>query len=239
MKNSILILLIALGLTIGLMTLKKDFQDQVQDNKQKAFADTTQLQTGDLLFQDLDCGPLCDAIEKVTTGVCGAKLSHVGLIERAANGRVFLIEAYGPVARTPIVTVLNRHIDRMGFPLVIIGRLREKYDSLISIAMQQATALIGKPYDDAFILNNDSYYCSELVYESFKKANADSSFFEVAPMTFKDPQTGLFLETWVNYYKALHQPIPEGEPGINPGLISRSDKLHIVHLFGFKGNLPY
>ena len=26
-----------------------------------------ELQDGDLLFQNIDCGPLCDAIEKVTT----------------------------------------------------------------------------------------------------------------------------------------------------------------------------
>ncbi|MHC4724324.1 MAG: hypothetical protein ACYS9V_08765 [Planctomycetota bacterium] len=35
---------------------------------------------GDLLFQDLDCGPLCDAIEKVTTGYQGSNFSHVGIL---------------------------------------------------------------------------------------------------------------------------------------------------------------
>jgi len=40
------------------------------------------LQPGDLLFQDLDCGPLCDAIEKVTTGYQGANFSHVGIVAR-------------------------------------------------------------------------------------------------------------------------------------------------------------
>ena len=36
-----------------------------------------ELTNGDLLFQDLDCGPFCDAIEKVTEGYRGAQLSHV------------------------------------------------------------------------------------------------------------------------------------------------------------------
>ena len=38
------------------------------------------LKEGDLLFQDLDSSPLCDAIELVTPGYNGANLSHIGLI---------------------------------------------------------------------------------------------------------------------------------------------------------------
>ena len=48
------------------------------NNNQKE--DTFTLQLGDLLFQDLDSSPLCDAIEIVTTGYKGANLSHVGII---------------------------------------------------------------------------------------------------------------------------------------------------------------
>ena len=38
-------------------------------------------QTGDLLFQDMDCGPMCDAIEAVTQGAEGAKFSHIGIVK--------------------------------------------------------------------------------------------------------------------------------------------------------------
>ena len=44
-----------------------------------------QLRPGDLLFQDLDAGPLCDAIEKVTTGYRGANLTHVGVVAEAGR----------------------------------------------------------------------------------------------------------------------------------------------------------
>ena len=37
------------------------------------------LKNGDLLFQDLDSSPLCDAIEKVTQGVNNQDFSHVGI----------------------------------------------------------------------------------------------------------------------------------------------------------------
>ena len=36
----------------------------------------TTLKEGDLLFQDLNCGELCDAIETVTQGVDGKDFSH-------------------------------------------------------------------------------------------------------------------------------------------------------------------
>jgi len=235
MKNLFVVCLTALLLLVSLLFLKKDQQSQIAFNTATAFADTSKLQSGDLLFQDLQCGALCDAIELVTSGVLGSHLSHVGIIEKAANGRVYLIEAYGNVARTPIVTVLNRHIDKKGNPAVLIGRVREKYTYLLDSALIRAQLSIGLPYDDAFILKNGHYYCSELVYDSYKFPAIDSSLFVVAPMTFKDPKTGNFLPTWINYYHDLHLPIPEGEPGINPGLISRSDKLHILHFFGFHG----
>ena len=37
------------------------------------------IKTGDLLFQNLDCGSLCDAIETVTEGYNAQKFSHIGL----------------------------------------------------------------------------------------------------------------------------------------------------------------
>ena len=36
------------------------------------------LKNGDLLFQDLDSSPLCDAIEKVTSGFNNLNFSHIG-----------------------------------------------------------------------------------------------------------------------------------------------------------------
>ena len=39
-----------------------------------------ELQEGDLLFQDGDCGDFCAAIEAVTDGVNDWEFSHVGLV---------------------------------------------------------------------------------------------------------------------------------------------------------------
>ena len=37
-------------------------------------------QEGDIFFQDLDCGPPCEAIEAVTQGYKGSNLSHCAII---------------------------------------------------------------------------------------------------------------------------------------------------------------
>ncbi|MFO7446833.1 MAG: hypothetical protein R6W90_10735, partial [Ignavibacteriaceae bacterium] len=76
------------------------------------------------------------------------------------------------------------------------------------------------------------YYCSELIYLAALKANDEKPFFSLQPMTFKDPDTGEFYPAWVKYYEDLYIKIPEAEPGLNPGSISLSDKIAIVHVYG-------
>jgi hypothetical protein len=46
-------------------------------------------------------------------------------------------------------------------------------------------------------------------------------------MTFKQPGTTQYFDAWVKYYEELKTAIPEGKKGINPGGISRSDKILI------------
>lgn len=191
------------------------------------------LEPGDLVFQDLDGGPLCDAIEKVTTGYRGANLSHVGIAAKDAEGRPVVLEAVSAgVKQTPLDAFLVRSHDAAGRPKVLVGRLAPEHRHLIPAALAAAEALKGKPYDKAFDIANDSYYCSELVYVCFLKANGGEPLFELQPMTFRDPGTGKTFPAWEDYFTKLGIPIPEGKPGINPGGISRSPALRIVHAYG-------
>ena len=194
--------------------------------------DTLLLRNGDIIFQDLDCGELCDAIEKVTQGFHSAKLSHVGIVVIDSMQSIYVIEAYGNVQKTPISVFLNRIKTIDGQPKVLVGRLKPYFKSLIPKAVKAAEQSVGMKYDDDFLPDNNKYYCSELVYDCFKKANNDSAFFNLQPMTFKDPTTNNFLPTWINYYKKLHEPIPENVEGINPGLMSRNDKIEILSFWG-------
>jgi len=45
------------------------------------------------------------------------------------------------------------------------------------------------------------------------------------PMTFKDPKTGNFYPTWVEYYQKMGLEVPEGMPGCNPNGLAASEKL--------------
>ncbi len=188
------------------------------------------LQEGDLLFQNLNCGDLCNAIEAVTEGVNGKDFSHCAMVVKI-NDTLKVIEAIGYKVQ---VNSVKKFFARSGDTTVIqnitVGRVKHQFEDLIPNEISNARQLIGQPYDDEFILSNGKWYCSELIYESFKQANNQNDFFELEPMTFIDLKTKTFFPAWVNYYKALKTEIPEGKPGINPGLISRSNKIQIIKI---------
>lgn len=189
---------------------------------------TFQLEVGDILFQDLDSSPLCDAIELVTPGYNGANFSHIGLIV-SDNDTLKVLESIPPkVILTKLDDFLNRSSDQNGEPKVIVGRLNDEYKNTIPKAIQFAKKQIGVDYDEVFILDNDKYYCSELIYEAFSK----DSIFQLQPMTFLHPETKDTLETWKEYYSDLGVEIPQNKLGINPGIMSLSEKIEIIHFYG-------
>ena len=188
------------------------------------------LQEGDLLFQDLNCGALCDAIETVTTGVDGKSFSHCAIVVKQ-NDTLKVVEAIGGnVQINSLHNFFKRSGDTAQIKNITIARTKQMDKANLATAASFAMQQVGQPYDDEFIMNNNKWYCSELVYEAFKVANNQKEFFSLAPMTFKDPKTKEFFPAWIDYYKALQKPIPEGKLGINPGLISCSNKLNILKI---------
>ena len=203
-----------------------------------------QLQKGDFLFQDLDSSPLCDAIELVTPGYKGSNFSHIGMVVELGdpycinpdynyNDHVRILEAFPTRVRIiRIDSFLNRSLDNNGNPKVIVGRLKVKYAHAISNAIEFVNKQLGKPYDDEFLMKNKKYYCSELIYESFESDN----IFELQPMTFLHPETKDTLKIWKKYYSDLGVKIPQNKLGINPGIMSLSDKIEVVHVYGIPEN---
>jgi hypothetical protein len=186
--------------------------------------------TGDILFQDLDCGELCDAIEKVTTGINETNLSHVGVVS-IEHDSAYVYEAIGSgVSKTPFDVFRNRSVDALGNPKILAGILKQEFQYTIPPAVESIKKLMAKPYDSEFDINNESYYCSELVYFAFRDSTG-KYLFELKPMTFRDPETRQTFPSWENYFKNLQVPVPEGKPGINPGGISRSPLIDIIFKF--------
>lgn len=176
---------------------------------------------GDLLFQNIDCGPLCEAIEQVTFGRDSLKFSHIGLVYIKQDS-VYVIEAIG---KAVTITSYQNFKRRSTNPLYL-GRVKPEHQHLIDSAISFAIKQIGVPYDEPFLYNNQKYYCSELIYDAFKSSNQNNPFFELEPMTFKAPNSNNYFKAWVDYYKKLNIEIPEGKPGINPAGISRSNKIN-------------
>ena len=181
---------------------------------------------GDFLFQDLDCGPLCDAIEAVTPGLGGRHFSHVGLVERRGDS-LFVVEAIsrGGVVRTPLAEFTGRVRSVGGEPEFVRMRLAPKHAPLLPAALAFCDSVMGMPYDAAYRLDNGSYYCSELLYDAFRHAQGGTEVFALHPMTFRRPGTEEFDPAWVAYYDELGAPIPEGEPGCNPGGLATGGQL--------------
>jgi hypothetical protein len=182
-----------------------------------------QLQDGDLIFQDMDCGPLCDAIEAVTEGYNGADFSHMGMVYHR-NDTIYIIEAAGNAVR---LTPLDKFRKNTSKPMPV-GRLKPENNNLIPQAIAFSLRQMGVPYDEEYVYNNGSYYCSELIYDAFLFANNNKPFFTLEPMTYKQPGTNVFFPAWVAYFKSISKNIPQGQPGCNPGGISLSDKITVV-----------
>ena len=199
------------------------------------------LQLGDLLFQDLDSSPLCEAIELVTPGYKNANFSHIGIVTELGDpfcinpsyifeNDIRILEAIpNKVKTTRLDSFINRSFDEHKRPKVIVGRLKTEYQYTIQDAISFLKKKIGKEYDNAFIINNNSYYCSELIYEAFLK----DSIFVLEPMTFLHPESKDTIETWKKHYSKIGIQIPQNQMGINPGIMSLSDKIDIVHTYGF------
>jgi hypothetical protein len=192
------------------------------------------LEKGDFLFQDLNCGAICDAITGVTVGYDGAHLSHVAMVARTGKHPLVIEAISEDVQEIPLKKFLNRSVDKAGHPRVMVGRLVKKYRSLIPAAIKQAEQWLGRPYNSGFTPNNhdQSFYCSQLILSAFKSANKGKVVFSGHNMSFNKPGSNEVLLAWKDYFHQLGEKVPQGEWGSNPGILSRSTKLQIIYIYG-------
>lgn len=193
------------------------------------------LRGGDLLFVVNGQG---NNITDVTDGVDGLGIDHIAVF---SDGNVVeAIPEYG-VVENPLDSFLVRLSDRES---VLVGRI-EGVDVEESVA--NARKFLGRPYDDIFMPSDSAIYCSELVQKSFvfkdglkerdqnvKEVDSKATgswtkhfVFGTIPMSFHD-STGNVTEFWTKFYSARGLAVPEGEPGTNPGQLSRDPNVKIL-----------
>ena len=185
------------------------------------------LKEGDIIFQKLPCGGLCDAIIATTPCKPGLAFNHCGIIHFEGD-KPYVIEAIGKaVQQIPVAEFVKRDTERV----IYIGRIGWLMTSngymMLRPAIDRAERYIGRPYDDAFLPGDKALYCSELVWECYRN-HEGKPLFSLAPMTFKSPNTGATFPAWDAYYKELGVAVPEGVPGINPCAIANSDMVEMM-----------
>jgi len=186
-------------------------------------------QTGDLLFQVGKNSELNEAITEVTSGERDIHYTHIGIVS-IENDTVFVIEAIPPeVSKTLLDTFLSRSANLEKKPMVAVGRLKQEYRELIPQALIRAKNLLGKPYDNVYLPDNDAYYCSELITLSFLNKQ-DMPIFEPIEMNFRD-EDGNMPTYWIEHFEKQNAEIPENKLGSNPGELSKSEKIEIVYRY--------
>ena len=85
-------------------------------------------------------------------------ITHCGIVV-IKDGKPFVLETLKTLVLTPLDKFIARGKD---------GKYWLKRSDMENIKIEYAHYL-GKPYDLAFSFDNDIYYCSELVYDIYKK----------------------------------------------------------------------
>ena len=190
-----------------------------------------EIKQGDLLFQNTGTGEIDNAIKDVTATSFSKNYSHVG-IAMQKDKKWFVVEAIPKegICKTPLMKFLNRNKNKFGKSQTTVARLDSYYEPYISEAIAYGMERINTPYDEVFLWDDTSYYCSELVYKMFSSQDLpkDSIPFRTQPMTFND-STGNPMPSWVTYYETHNHPIPEGIEGTNPNLMASSSRIKFVH----------
>ena len=168
---------------------------------------TQRLSTADLLFH---VTPQANAITDVTPGM----IDHVAIV---LNGDS-VIEAVG---RGVVVTPIDSLRRQPGYYL--IGRVKGVHRTA---SAAHARAYLGRPYDYLYLPDNEAIYCSELVQFSFVDKRGERLFVPI-PMSFHD-DTGQITDYWRRFYQERGMDVPEGQPGTNPGELSRRRQIRLV-----------
>ena len=179
------------------------------------------LHNGDLLFVEAESQNLSGAISRVTNNNKSISFDHIAILEKKGNNfEVLEASTKSGSKKVSFKDFLKIHNKTK----IVLYRLKPDYQYAIPDAILKANLMLGKPYNTSYILNENSYYCSDFIERSFNKAN----IFELKPMTFINPKTGKTDMFWKEFYKNLGLEVPEGKLGCNPNGLSESSKIEKV-----------
>lgn len=184
------------------------------------------LREGDLLFKEVQNNAISNAISDVTDSTGSYRFSHIGvLIWHNNSWQVIEAAPKWGVRICPLKTFCSQVKGEAS--KVTVGRLKKGYHFNSNKLKEYAFLQIDKPYDYPFSWSDTAFYCSELAYKMFAYAGQNDAF-ALNVMTFKQSGCNFFDSTWVKYFESLNTPIPEGEMGINPNAMAKSNAVELL-----------
>lgn len=178
------------------------------------------LQIGDLIFVEARQENLSGAINRVTQTSEHENFDHIGILEILDEG-MFVLHASPKLGsvRQPFQEFYQSNLKNQ--QNMVVYRLRKEFGNAVPSAIGKAKTMLGKPYNSTYVLNEEQYYCSDLIERAFRS----HGIFEHIPMNFKNPKTGEIDDFWKSFYKNFGIAVPQDEPGTNPNQLAASAKL--------------
>ncbi len=177
---------------------------------------------GDLVFVVASGGSMSQAIVSATASADSLQFDHVAVFA-GTRRHPYVVEA---APKAGVVRTAWKDFCRGAKNGLVVKRLSVDYP--VEKAIARAEAHLGQPYDWAYRPDNGKTYCSELVEESFVGSDG-SRIFPTKPMRFRAAD-GTMPQFWVDAFKRLGEPIPEGVPGTNPNDMARFPLLKVVRI---------
>ena len=193
---------------------------QTKALSEKEIISLKNIKNGDLIFVGAQTEELSGAISRVTKISEKTNFDHVGLIEKTSDS-IFVLHAapMGGSQREEIHHFYTSQTEKNN--KIVIYRLQKEYQATIPNAITKAKTMLGKPYNWLYILNDDELYCSDFVERAFR----NDKVFELIPMNFKNKETGIIDNFWIDFYRKKGKEVPQDEPGTNPNQLATSEKL--------------
>lgn len=177
---------------------------------------------GDLLFVTAGRSGLSAAIDDATGKQGSPSFDHVALVAAAPKGWDVLHADEKGSRRQSLVEF--RQDARAKQRQIVVYRLRAPQPAAIKDAVATARTMLGKPYNTSYVLNEDSYYCSDFIERAFRAHHV----FTLQPMNFRNPQTGEIAQHWVDLYRGMGMEVPQDQPGTNPNDMSAATVLQRI-----------
>jgi len=154
-----------------------------------------------------------------TSGVANRE-APPAMPERESGGcGLTVIHSYAQVREEPLERFLTRGDGRYSVnrPDFECARIQDQF-------VAAARTMIGLPYDRKYRIDNDSIYCSELIYRAFLDGPSLIPV-PLEPMDF----TGLSPEAMEAWERFFDGDIPQGHPGIAPGDYLETTRFAPIH----------